>query len=306
MQAVVLTAGRGTRLRPVTEHVPKPMIPFWGRPFIEYVLDPLLGEVEESIIVTDPEGAVQAHLGEVYRGMPLRYVVQDEPRGTADAAAAARELVTGPFLLLLGDTCTPAPTIEALGRASGEAVLTLIAVPDPQNHGPVSVDAEGRVTALGGASTLVDAGNIRFEPSIFAHIAKLQPVRGELRILQAVRMMLQEEREVRAVQMPPPWLQFGDHEGVAGVCRVMHELRTTSPPGPLPASMQGRMTNPQAPASLLANASSVQLSACNCRITNSLVFGPGELHDCCIHDSLIYCAGHVRGRSATGEIAAWV
>ena len=87
--------------------------------------------------------------------------------------------------------------------------------------------------------------------------------------------------------MPNPWLQYGDHEGVAGVCRVMNQIRPYTG-----GADQGRD-------------SSVDIRNEDCEIVNSLVFGPGELVGCTIHDSLVYCARRVEGATVRGEGVAW-
>jgi hypothetical protein len=89
--------------------------------------------------------------------------------------------------------------------------------------------------------------------------------------------------------MPSPWLQYGDHEGVAGVCRVMDQIRYYA------GGADGGQDSSIDPA----------IHHRDCRIHNSLVFGPGELAGCTITNSLVYCATHVEGRTAQAEIVAW-
>ncbi len=285
MQAVILAAGKGTRLLPITRYVPKPLIPFWGRPFISYLLDQLVGLVDEVIIVDDPARDLERALGERWGDLPLHYVTQATPRGTGDAALQARSVVEEPFLLLLGDTCPTRATLEELIATPGAAVLTLIEVDDPENHLSISLDGDARVVELWSDASTVDAGVFKFDPMIFEMLDGLPPRGNELRVMQGVARLLEVGEKVRAVRMPGPWLQFGDHEGIAGVLRVMREL----------AAQQGRKCGPRD--------SCLMVPADGCTIENSLVFGPGSLKDCTIRDSVVYCAGEVVGATVIDAVA---
>ena len=105
MQAVILAAGEGRRLRPLTEDVPKALIPMKGKYLIEYALQSLPPCVEEVLIVTGYRGSdIESALGQVYQSLPLSYVKQREKKGTAGALwSAQRFLKKGYFLVLNGD-----------------------------------------------------------------------------------------------------------------------------------------------------------------------------------------------------------
>ena len=289
MQAVILTAGRGTRLLPVTNHVLKPLIPFWGRPFIHYLLDNLLGRVDETILVVGEDGDMEAALGESYQDMPLRYVIQPRPEGTGDATLRARDTLAEEFLLLLGDTCPHPATVDAIIGVGGDAAQTVIAEDDLDNHLGVALRDGGVVERLwADDAQFVDAGMFRLTQDVCDRIEACDPIRGELRILQGLNALLEEGREVRAVELPQPWLQYGDHEGVSGICRVMDQIRMYAN-----GADEGRD-------------SSIAIAHRDCEIANSLVFGPGEIVGCSITDSLVYCDTRVEGMTANAEIAAWV
>src|SRR4051812_10320077 len=104
MQCVILAAGEGKRMRPLTETMPKPLVPVLGKPIIEYVLEALPQEVNEVFIITGYKGdMVRAHLGESHDGRPIRYIHQETPSGTAHALALARPHLNGRFLVLVAD-----------------------------------------------------------------------------------------------------------------------------------------------------------------------------------------------------------
>ena len=110
MQALVLAGGEGTRLRPLTLTVPKPALPLAGRPFLTFMLDWLAGHgVTESILSCGYRSEdVRRVLGDIYDGMRLRYVVEEEPLGTAGPVRLAADagVLAERFLVLNGDTLT--------------------------------------------------------------------------------------------------------------------------------------------------------------------------------------------------------
>ncbi|MCD6359521.1 MAG: nucleotidyltransferase family protein [Armatimonadetes bacterium] len=288
MQAVVLTAGRGDRLRPVTDHIPKALIPFWGKPFVAYLLDSLVGLVDEAVIVVSSDGRVRDALGDDWQGLPLHYVVQPCPGGTGDALLHAQDVLDERFLLMLGDTLPPRDTVRELLACEDDAVLTLVEVDDPYNHGAVGIHDGLVVERLWVKdSNLVDGGMSVLPRSICNYLHNLEPMRGELRVLQGVDALLRDGHRVRGVKLQGPWLQYGDHEGASGVCRVMNEMR------------------PYTEGADAGRDSSVSIRHQNCEIVNSLVFGPGELINCSIRDSLVYCATRVSDASVHNAIVAW-
>lgn len=104
MQAVILAGGLGKRLRPVTETVPKPLVPINGRPILEYALDRLPEDITEIVFVIGYKGdMLREAYGDSVRGRNVSYAVQEEPLGTAHAMRCAAPFVHGPFLLLYGD-----------------------------------------------------------------------------------------------------------------------------------------------------------------------------------------------------------
>jgi mannose-1-phosphate guanylyltransferase len=120
MQAVVLIGGKGTRLRPITYSVPKAMVPLRNKPYIEYLIDSLKSAELDRVVFSmgylpDP---IQEHFdGQDMNGFSLRYVVEDQPLGTAGGIKNAEAyLGDGPFVATNGDLLTglnPNEVIEA-------------------------------------------------------------------------------------------------------------------------------------------------------------------------------------------------
>lgn len=104
MQAVILAAGKGLRLRPFTEHHPKPLIDIASKPLLEYTLESLPDSITEIIIVIGYLGnQIRDHFGNSWKGIPIKYVEQETLRGTGDALLQAKPFVEKSFLVVNGD-----------------------------------------------------------------------------------------------------------------------------------------------------------------------------------------------------------
>src|SRR2546425_12065025 len=110
-EAIVLAGGLGTRLRSVVADVPKPMAPIGGRPFLEYLFDHWIGQGIRrfTLSVGYRHETITGHFGNAYRGVALRYVVEEAPLGTGGALLRTLGAFPGeaPVLLLNGDTYFP-------------------------------------------------------------------------------------------------------------------------------------------------------------------------------------------------------
>lgn len=152
MQALILVGGKGTRLRPLTNEIPKPVVTLVDRPFLRYMIEWLACHgVEEVILACGflPD-RMREILGDGEPGGPrLRYVVEPEPLGTAGAIRFAAEYLDGTFLALNGDSLTDldlGPLFRRHQENSAKATLGLYGVEDPAAFGLVLHDDEGRVT----------------------------------------------------------------------------------------------------------------------------------------------------------------
>ena len=155
MQALVLAGGQGTRLRPLTLSVPKPVMPLAGRPFLSYMLDWLEGHGVDDVILSCGflSDGVRDVLGDVYDGMRLRYVTEEEPLDTAGPVrlAASLGLLEDRLLVLNGDVLTDLDLTAQVAwheDRGGNATLSLIAVDDTSSYGVVPTRDDGRVEAF--------------------------------------------------------------------------------------------------------------------------------------------------------------
>ncbi|MDQ6780907.1 MAG: NDP-sugar synthase [Candidatus Eremiobacteraeota bacterium] len=151
MQAVILVGGEGTRLRPLTYAVPKPMAPLLGRPFIGWIIERLRAAGVDEIILSCcymPE-ALEAHFGDGSEfGIKLHYVFEEEPLGTAGAVKNAVQKVKGTFYVCNGDILTALDLValrEAHRKHGAIATIHTRAVEDPRQFGVVETDSDGRV-----------------------------------------------------------------------------------------------------------------------------------------------------------------
>jgi NDP-sugar pyrophosphorylase family protein len=156
MKAILLAGGKGTRLRPLTLHTPKPIVPIFDRPFLQYQLD-LLRQVPEIDEVVLSLNYQPRRIEEVFGdgadlGLRLRYIVEPSPLGTGGAIRfAAGDLTGDPLVVFNGDvfTAIDLPAVIALHRERrATATIVLTPVANPEAYGLVETDADGRVTAF--------------------------------------------------------------------------------------------------------------------------------------------------------------
>lgn len=155
MQALVLAGGEGTRLRPLTLTVPKPVLPLAGRPFLTFMLDWLRRHEVDDVLLSCGflSRRVEEVLGEEHAGMRLRYVHEDEPLGTAGPVRLACDagLLGERVIVLNGDVLNDIDLSAQLRQheATGaQATLALVAVDDTSSYGVVPTDADLRVEAF--------------------------------------------------------------------------------------------------------------------------------------------------------------
>jgi mannose-1-phosphate guanylyltransferase len=155
VQALVLAGGEGTRLRPLTYTIPKPVMPLAGRPFLSFMLDWLSSYGVDEVILSCGfmSDGVKRVLGDIYDGMRLRYVIEEEPLGTAGPVRLAFDegVLAERLLVLNGDVLTDLDLGAELAqhvRSSARATLALYPVEDTASYGVVPTDADGRVEAF--------------------------------------------------------------------------------------------------------------------------------------------------------------
>jgi mannose-1-phosphate guanylyltransferase len=151
MQAVILVGGEGTRLRPLTSTVPKPVVPLVDRPFISFMLEWLKGHGIDDVIMSCGflATSVRNVLGDGSAlGIKLRFVEEPDPRGTAGALKFAESLLDERFLMLNGDVLTDIDLTAQIAqheRTGAKATLALAPVADPSAYGLVELNEDRSV-----------------------------------------------------------------------------------------------------------------------------------------------------------------
>ena len=148
MQVIIPLAGKGTRLRPHTHLIPKPLLKVAGRPVMDWVMDRLQGlDVEELIFITGHlKEQVEAYARARYT-YPSRFIEQKVQDGTAGAVNLARPHVHGPILIIFVDTVFEAD-LTLINRAGADGIIWAKEVEDYQRFGVVVTDAEGYMTKI--------------------------------------------------------------------------------------------------------------------------------------------------------------
>lgn len=151
MQALILAGGKGTRLRPLTVHTPKPIVPICNRPFLLYQIDMLrrAGITDITLSLSYQPQKIEQLLGDGSSfGVKLRYTVEPQPMGTAGAFKFAEDFIRQQTVVLNGDILTDldlAAVIRQHNERKAVATIVLTPVENPSSYGLVETDADGRV-----------------------------------------------------------------------------------------------------------------------------------------------------------------
>ena len=233
MKGLILAAGLGTRLRPITSLRPKPTLSVANRPLIHYAVDDLLdaGVHEIAVVVSpDTDAALRAALEPYETRATFTFVVQDPPEGLAHAVLVARDFLgDDPFVMYLSDNLFEhgiRPFVEAFDPADGtNAVLALVRVEDPRAFGVAQIE-DGRVTALVEKpevppSDLAVAGVYVFDRSIHDAIENLpRGAKDEYQITDAIARVIERGGRVVPVEVTGYWKDTGKPEDVLDANRL--------------------------------------------------------------------------------------
>jgi D-glycero-alpha-D-manno-heptose 1-phosphate guanylyltransferase len=205
MEAIVLAGGFGTRLRSVVDDVPKPMAPVGGRPFLAFVLDQLADAGFETAIlaVGYRHEAISSHFGDRYRGLALRYSVEDEPLGTGGAIRlACSQSMAGDVLVLNGDTYVELDhraMLDAHAGQGAELTMAICEVPDVARYGTLELSGTSvlgfREKGLPGAGW-INAGAYVVGPALVARFPSQRAFSFEQELL------VPQVRSIRPLAFP--------------------------------------------------------------------------------------------------------
>ena len=250
MKAVILAAGKGTRMQGLCDELPKPLLPVANRPVLTHTIGQLeaAGVTDVLLVIGHQAQVVSGSLGHRCGGVALSYVVQTDPKGTGQATALAEEFAAGePFLMLFGDIVTSRqhlPDIVRIYEAEEPAaILSVRYFRDPASGGAVYVEGD-RVARIverpqpGETTThYINAGIFVFPPQIFDLLRQvdLSP-RGEYELTDAIRMLLDAGEVVRAYDLKNFWVNLTDPATYLEAQRELLAEMECSPPE-VPASV---------------------------------------------------------------------
>ncbi len=225
MKAVLLAAGEGIRLLPITATRPKHLIKVGGKPILQFCLEAVRrAGIDEAIIVTHYMGeAIRSYFGDGEElGLKLTFVEQKAILGTGNAAEVAESNLDEDFVLVYGDLLFGEDTVKTVlsefKKGKTAAVMGVIPVDKPESYGIIEQHADGRVKriiekpAAGKApSNLANAGVYVFSKEVFDKIKQTKTsVRGEWELTDAITMLAQEGKTVLAVQLSKDdWFDVG-------------------------------------------------------------------------------------------------
>jgi glucose-1-phosphate thymidylyltransferase len=210
---VVLAAGEGERLRPLTYNRPKPMLSAGTRPILAHVLDALVnaGIDDLHIVVGYNRDRVKNHFGSTYRNRQITYHVEEKQLGTGHAVLEVRDEVDEDFMIINGDELVRNEVISDVIEAHSMGTVATLSVVESEQaaeFGAVTVDGE-QVTTLvekprSGDYRLLNRGVYAFGPSIFRTITSIDND-GELRLTDAIAAQIDAGNEVRGVRTDSLW-----------------------------------------------------------------------------------------------------
>ena len=214
MQAVVLAAGEGTRLRPLTEEKPKALVEVAGRPILSHCFDDLidLGADELLVVVGYKKEKIIDFYGDTYEGVPITYTHQREAKGLAHALLTVEDQVEDDFMLMLGDNVFDANLGDVLNRQRedrADAAFLVEQVPyeEASRYGVCDTNDYGEIVEViekpeDPPTNLVMTGFYTFSPAIFHACHLTQPsYRGEYELSDAVDLLIQSGRTIDALRM---------------------------------------------------------------------------------------------------------
>jgi UDP-N-acetylglucosamine diphosphorylase / glucose-1-phosphate thymidylyltransferase / UDP-N-acetylgalactosamine diphosphorylase / glucosamine-1-phosphate N-acetyltransferase / galactosamine-1-phosphate N-acetyltransferase len=229
-KAVVLAAGRGTRMRELTLTMPKPMVEVRGKPVLSYILEGLrdAGVRKILVVVGYRKEVVIDHFRDGSKlGVEIIYREQTRQDGTGKVVELAQDFCgADPFILSYGDILIDPSSYLPLTRLEdADLILTVRHTDDASKGGAVYLNADFEVTDLrekqppGEVTTSwYNAGVYTFQSTIFSYVARLEKSpRGEYELTDAIRAMAKDGKKVKAVEIKGAWADVRDPETLSAL-----------------------------------------------------------------------------------------
>lgn len=286
MKALVLSGGKGTRLRPITHTSAKQLVPVANKPILYYGLESIaeVGITEVGIIVGDTKEEIKEHVGDGSRfGLKVTYIEQEAPLGLAHAVKIAQDFIKDdPFVMYLGDNLIENGIdrfVKEFNEKKPDSLILLAKVPNPSQFGVAELDGD-KVKRLvekpeDYVSDLALVGVYLFTPKIFEAVNNIKPSgRGELEITDAIQYLVETGKTVLPHLIEGWWKDTGKLEDMLEANRITLDKISTDIKGELleGSSIRGR----------------VQIGK-NSKIINSVICGPSVIGDNCVIENSYIC-----------------
>lgn len=226
MQCVILAAGKGTRLRPLTEHTPKPLVQVLGKTLLDRIVESLPSAVDELIIVTGYlEEQIMEHCGDSFHGRKVTYVHQEEQKGTAHALWLCKDLLRGRFLFMFADDLHGSKDI-ARATSYTRSMLTLT-TDNPERFGIVVRHPDGTLAEMiekpeHPPSNLASTGVMVLDSHIFEFELKVEK-NGEFYLTDVIAEYAREYPI--AVVEQALWIPIATPEDIVKAEKILNDLK---------------------------------------------------------------------------------
>ena len=235
LRGLILSGGKGTRLRPITHTSAKQLVPVANKPVLFYGIEAMAaaGIKEIGIIIAPETGEeIKSMAGDGSRfGVEITYILQDEPLGLAHAVLTAEPFLRdAPFVMYLGDNLLQGgidELVQAFRTNEPEALILLTPVPDPENYGVAELNGHNTVKRLvekpkEPATDLALVGVYMFTPEIHEAARAIEPsARGELEITDAIQYLVDQGRRVEPHIVSGWWKDTGRLEDMLEANRLI-------------------------------------------------------------------------------------
>ncbi len=302
LKGLILTGGKGLRLRPFTYTGAKQLVPLANKPILFYAIEELVscGITEIGLVVGETQGQVRSEVGDGSRfGASISYIEQESPLGIAHGIKISEDFLNdSPFVLFLGDNFIKegiARYVEQFQSGSHNALVLLCPVDRPQDFGVAEFQGERLVRVVEKPaeppSDLAVIGIYFFDQTVFDAVRRIQPsARNELEITDSIQRLIDDGRDVAAEVISGRWIDTGKHDDLLAANHLILEDVQPAMLGSCDnaSKLQGRVVIQKDAQIINSKINGPAIIGERTRIVNSYI-GPftSIYHDCVISDTEI-------------------